>query len=513
MGNEGRSGGPQGSKSTRSSEEPFFCSVDYDLGDLASEMNRQFDGVRVVGCTTAGEVGPAGYRDRSLVGASFPAGEFTATTGRLDELRHFEFTQASDLVHDLRHRLEQVAAQADSTNTFALLLIDGLCLREEPVTHALQAALGDVPLVGGSAGDGLSFGVTHVFSEGEFRSDCAALTLVTTPVPFRTFKAQHFVPTEDRVVVTSADAEHRIIKQINGLPAAKEYAKLVAKSGGSLDPLSFASKPMVVMLAGTSYVRSIQRANPDGSLTLYCAIEEGVVLRVARGVDLVENLQQTFDRITADTAAPRRSSARTASCANLRSFSVDSPAASRRSSATTTSWGSTAMANSLKGLMSTRRSPALPSPSRRTRDLARRPLTDSDGGAEVRRLNEVIRALMDRVERSTSAQQSAFGAFETTIMLENQVRRRTTELEAALGDNERITRALRESEAKFHALVSQSLVGISLIEDGRIVYTNAKFAEIFGYDEQETQALQPVNLAALHDRPLVAENIGSVSLR
>lgn len=157
--------------------------------------------------------------------------------------------------------------------------------------------------------------------------------------------------------------------------------------------------------------------------------------------------------------------------------------------------------------MSTRRSPALPSPSRRTRDLARRPLTDSDGGAEVRRLNEVIRVLMDRVERSTSAQQSAFGAFETTIMLENQVRRRTTELEAALGDNERITRALRESEAKFHALVSQSLVGISLIEDGRIVYTNAKFAEIFGYDEQETQVLQPVNLAALHDRPLVAENI------
>jgi len=283
----------------------FFCSVDYDLGDLASEMNRQFDGVRVVGCTTAGEVGPAGYRDRSLVGASFPAGEFTARTGRLDELRHFEFTQASDLVHDLRHRLEHVAAQADSTNTFALLLIDGLCLREEPVTHALQAALGDVPLVGGSAGDGLSFGVTHVFSEGEFRSDCAALTLVTTPVPFRTFKAQHFVPTEDRVVVTSADAEHRIIKQINGLPAAEEYAKLVAKSAGSLDPLSFASTPMVVMLAGTSYVRSIQRANPDGSLTLYCAIEEGVVLRVARGVDLVENLQQTFDRITADIGRPQ----------------------------------------------------------------------------------------------------------------------------------------------------------------------------------------------------------------
>jgi len=34
--------------------------------------------------------------------------------------------------------------------------------------------------------------------------------------------------------------------------------------------------------------------NSDGSITFYCAIEDGVVLRVARGVDLVENLEDTF---------------------------------------------------------------------------------------------------------------------------------------------------------------------------------------------------------------------------
>jgi hypothetical protein len=283
----------------------FFCSVDYDLAAIASEMNRLFRGVQVVGCTTAGEIGPAGYRDGSLVGASFPAGQFTATTGSLDELHSFELTQASDLVLGLRHRLELAAPQAGSTNTFALLLIDGLSVREEPVTQALQSALGGVPLVGGSAGDGLKFCVTHVFAEGEFRSGCAVLTLVTTPLPFRTFKTQHFVPTDNRVVVTSADADRRIIKQINGRPAADEYARLVSATVGSLDPLRFAGQPVVVMLGGTSYVRSIQKANPDGSLTLYCAIEEGVVLRTARGVDLVENLTQTFDRITADIGRPQ----------------------------------------------------------------------------------------------------------------------------------------------------------------------------------------------------------------
>jgi hypothetical protein len=38
----------------------FFCSSEYDLDVLAGEMHRLFAGVRTVGCTTAGEIGPAG---------------------------------------------------------------------------------------------------------------------------------------------------------------------------------------------------------------------------------------------------------------------------------------------------------------------------------------------------------------------------------------------------------------------------------------------------------------------
>jgi PAS domain-containing protein len=90
-----------------------------------------------------------------------------------------------------------------------------------------------------------------------------------------------------------------------------------------------------------------------------------------------------------------------------------------------------------------------------------------DWAAESARLNKIIQALMDRAERNTSAQVSDFSMFQATIMLEEQVRRRTAELEAALRENEKTSRALRESEAKFRGLVSQSLVGIVLIEDGK----------------------------------------------
>jgi len=72
-----------------------------------------------------------------------------------------------------------------------------------------------------------------------------------------------------------------------------------------LSPQRFATSPVVVMIDGTDYVRSIQKANADGSLTFFCAIEEGVVFRVAHGVDLMENLEQTFDKIREEIGPPQ----------------------------------------------------------------------------------------------------------------------------------------------------------------------------------------------------------------
>ena len=65
----------------------------------------------------------------------------------------------------------------------------------------------------------------------------------------------------------------------------------------ALGPDEFAAHPIVVLIDGTDYVRSIQKVNADGSLTFYCAIEEGLVLRVARGQDIVADLDTTLARI------------------------------------------------------------------------------------------------------------------------------------------------------------------------------------------------------------------------
>ncbi len=72
-----------------------------------------------------------------------------------------------------------------------------------------------------------------------------------------------------------------------------------------LTPLVFATHPVVVRVGGKDFVRSIQKVNDDGSLTFFCAIDEGIVLTAAKGVDFVKNLEETFESVRAEIGHPK----------------------------------------------------------------------------------------------------------------------------------------------------------------------------------------------------------------
>lgn len=282
----------------------FFCSSEYDLDALAQEMRGAFPHTPVLGCTTAGEIGPAGYCQHTLSGISFPADSFTVVTGQIDRLQQFDAEACFLSIQALRQELN-ARRSPDQNERFALQLIDGLCGREEEVTQVVQQALGGIPLTGGSAGDDLRFSRTWVYHDGAFHDDSAVLALVATACPVRVFKTQHFTSQEERVVVTDADPARRTVREINGLPAAEEYARMIDVPEAELTPKRFATAPVVVVIDGTDYVRAIQKKNDDGSLTFYCAIEDGLVLRVARGNDLVGDLEAKLRGLEQDIGPPQ----------------------------------------------------------------------------------------------------------------------------------------------------------------------------------------------------------------
>jgi len=68
--------------------------------------------------------------------------------------------------------------------------------------------------------------------------------------------------------------------------------------------------------------------------------------------------------------------------------------------------------------------------------------------------------------------------------------------------------ALRESEARFRALVEQSLAGIYIVQDGLFRYANPGLAKMFGYARPEELLGTPLgDLVCPEDRARVAENI------
>ncbi len=283
----------------------FFCAPEYDRDALARELRLRFKETPLIGCTTAGEITPVGYIDNSIVGAALSRNDFAASTVLIRDLDSFEVSRATDITQSLLAGFGEDPSDLNAQNTFGFLLVDGLSLREELLVSALHGSLGGIPLFGGSAGDGLNFARTHVYAGGAFHENCAVFSLIHTHHPFTVFKNQHFVNSETRMVVTGADVARRIVTEINGEPAALEYARMVGVDVADLNPMVFASRPVVVRIGGGYYVRAIQKANADGSLTFYCAIDEGIVLSLARGRDLRENVQQLLQGIRREIGDPQ----------------------------------------------------------------------------------------------------------------------------------------------------------------------------------------------------------------
>ncbi|HUO60459.1 MAG TPA: FIST N-terminal domain-containing protein [Candidatus Acidoferrales bacterium] len=274
-----------------------FASNRYDQELLANSLRREFPGAPIIGCTTGGEIGPCGYRDGGISAVALDPSDFVCEIGLLEGISRLSTREYQAFAYRLRQRLASRVPHFDATQCFALLLIDGLCFREEAVARAISDGLGSISMVGGSAGDGLSFRETAVLYDGHFHTDAAVLLIAATPYPFVTFKSQHFECDERRFVLTGVIPERRTVTEINGCPAAEEYARALGVSPSELTPSVFSAHPMVVKIGGSDFIRSIQKINPDGSLTFFCAIDEGLVIHIGKSVNLAENLQSLFDEL------------------------------------------------------------------------------------------------------------------------------------------------------------------------------------------------------------------------
>jgi hypothetical protein len=264
----------------------MFIPHTMDRDMLQAALARELPATAVFGCTTAGQITPLGYESHALVALAFRRAHFRVASALIAPVTPVH-------IAEVVQRTERLAARFPATpgrRRLALVFADGLSKQEDILVAALEAGLKDIPVFGGSAGDGLEFNETFVLHNGAFSRNSALLLLLETDLSFRGLGFHHFMPTEKRMIVTDAVPEDRLVLEINGSPAAQEYARLVGVPVDALSPIIFAENPVLVRSGNTYHVRAIQQMRQDGGLTFLSAIDDGLLLTLGRGKEIIRTL-------------------------------------------------------------------------------------------------------------------------------------------------------------------------------------------------------------------------------
>lgn len=268
-----------------------FASDGSELSSLHSALQAGLsDDCVIAGCSSAGEIGPDGYTTDSIVAIGFPSTSFRAQSLILSDLATLPVTEWMTALRRLYAGFDPDPRRA----VFGLLLVDGLAGQEDALVSAIDAALPSVPVLGGSAGDGLDFRQTTLLAHGQVMSNAAVFLLVETDLAVSEVTFAHFSPTETRVVVTAAIPEKRRILELNAEPAAEEYARLTGTSPNALTPSEFARHPLLLRMGKRHHVRAISALTVDGGLSLMSSVDTGTVLTLGRAEDLTQGFDEAM---------------------------------------------------------------------------------------------------------------------------------------------------------------------------------------------------------------------------
>ena len=254
---------------------------------LATALTQRFPSVPVFGCTTAGQITPDGYEAGALLVIAFPRAHFHCASLLIQPLAPLSI----EAIAMEARRLEAQFRRTAGWKRLALTFTDGLSKQEDLLAAILTAALPDMPVFGGSAGDGGAFRATQVLHGGRFHDSAALLLILETDHDFVGLGFDHFLPTDKRMVVTDAIPEERIVRELNGAPAAQEYARLVGCPVEALSPRVFAENPVLVRTNALYHVRAIGSVRDDLSLAFLSAIDDGLVLTLGRGTEILRTLE------------------------------------------------------------------------------------------------------------------------------------------------------------------------------------------------------------------------------
>ncbi|WP_020168106.1 MULTISPECIES: FIST signal transduction protein [Methylotenera] len=248
----------------------------FNEGKLQSFLKSRYPTAQVIGCTTSGEISPNGVLDDSI---QITAIQWEKTIQRVAQTKMSGMQSSFEAAAGLAKQLK-----SDNLRT-VLVISDGLNVNGSELLKGFQSVLGDIPIVGGLAGDGGAFVKTlQLFNDIVSDNLVIAVGLYGNALITASGALGGWKPYGPPRTVTKS--EKNVVFEMDGKPALPLYRMYIGEAFSKGLPGTGLKFPLAVIEEGKRDVEKIRTLlavdAKNNSLTFAGNVDEGETVRLCQ---------------------------------------------------------------------------------------------------------------------------------------------------------------------------------------------------------------------------------------
>jgi len=249
---------------------------------LSSTLKSRYPAAQIIGCSTSGEISAAGVSDDSL---QITAVQWEKTVQRVTHTKMSGMQNSFETAASLATQLKSDSLKA------VLVYSDGLNVNGSELLEGFKSILGEVPVMGGMAGDGFNFAKTlQLFNDTVSDGLVIAVGLYGNNLVAATGVGRGWKPYGPPRKVTKS--EKNVVLELDDKPALPLYKMYIGEHSARGLPGSGLKFPFAIIEEGKRDIEKIRTLlaidEKTNSLTFAGNVDEGETVRLC---------QSTHDRL------------------------------------------------------------------------------------------------------------------------------------------------------------------------------------------------------------------------
>jgi hypothetical protein len=301
----------EGVDATKPKLAVVFANRDRDLPALVKNLRERLPKeTRLVGATTGSAIDRTGFHNGETVLALL-SGDLEVGIGLGKGLSEDALGAGARALQRASSELGRKESDLDPHRYVAMVMDDGFRCKKEELLLGVLDRNPTLTAVGGGASDNMMGPQprAEVIVDGEIATESVAVVLFHTEAPWAALRPHAYLPSGERLKFTKVDDATKRVIEIDGKPAAAEYARILGVGTDELEfgkPRGFSLRPTALRVGREYFMRSPYMPLPDGTIKLISHVTEGTELELMKMGDMVVMTKKIFtDELPSRVKSPR----------------------------------------------------------------------------------------------------------------------------------------------------------------------------------------------------------------